>query len=148
MRSSVLEIRRYVVLYLPYDVYGEDLSSSLFSQKKLQTDDLIPAGRSKEIYFGPFLEQSMKSVKLYVYSVYFEDETEWGNREAIRSEILKYGKQLVKKRFYFRQLLRYQLYDGRVIHRLSDEASKLSLGQKETEEKNLLRSVYLVSLIC
>lgn len=42
-----------------------------------------------------------------------------------------------------RYVVLYLPDDGSVIHRLSDEASKLPLGQKETEEKNLLRSVYL-----
>lgn len=81
-------------LAIPYDVYGRDLSSSIFSQERLRTDDLIPAGKSKELNYGPFLDQGMKSVKLYVYSVYFDDGTEWGDKDASRSEILKFAKPI------------------------------------------------------
>lgn len=81
-------------LAIPYDVYGRDLSSSIFSQERLRTDDLIPVGKSEELHYGPFLDQKMKSVKLYVYSVYFEDGTEWGDKDASRSEILKYAKPI------------------------------------------------------
>ena len=89
--KNIAAIQFYAV---PYDVYGKDLSSSLFSQKKLHTDDLIPAGGSKKLNYGPFIDQQMKSVKLYVYSVYFDDGSEWGDKDATRSEILKYGKQI------------------------------------------------------
>jgi hypothetical protein len=81
-------------LAVPYDVYGRDISSSLFSLERLRTDDLIPVGKSEELHYGPFLDQKMKSVKLYVYSVYFEDGTEWGDKDASRSEILKYAKPI------------------------------------------------------
>ena len=89
--KNIAAIQFYAV---PYDVYGKDLSSSLFSQKKLHTDDLIPAGGSENLNYGPFINQQMKSVKLYVYSVYFDDGSEWGDKDATRSEILKYGKQI------------------------------------------------------
>ena len=89
--KDISAIQFYVV---PYDVYGRDLSSSLFSQKKLQTDDMIPVGGSKKLNYGPFIDQQMKSIKLYVYSVYFADGSEWGDKDATRSEILKYGKEI------------------------------------------------------
>lgn len=89
--KNIAAIQFYAV---PYDVYGKDLSSSLFSQKRLHTDDLIPVGGSKKLNYGPFIDQQMKSVKLYVYSVYFDDGSEWGDKDATRSEILKYGKQI------------------------------------------------------
>ena len=88
-KKGIAAIQFYAI---PYDVYGEDISSSIFSQKRLQTDDLIPAGKKEVLNYGPFLNQSMKSVKLYVYSIYFEDGSEWGDHEATRQEILKYGK--------------------------------------------------------
>lgn len=91
---SVKDIAAIQFYAVPYDVYGKDLSSSLFSQKKLHTDDLIPAGGSEKLNYGPFIDQQMKSVKLYVYSVYFADGSEWGDKDATRSEILKYGKQI------------------------------------------------------
>ena len=90
-RKDICAIKFYAV---PYDVYGNDISSSIFSQKSLYTDDLIPAGKGEDMTFGPFLDQSMKSVKLYVYSVYFDDGTEWGDKEATRAEILKFAKPI------------------------------------------------------
>ena len=75
---------------IPYDVYGKDISSSFLSMERLYTDDLIPTTESKSITFGPFLDQRIKSVKLYVYSVYYEDGTEWGDHEASRSQIIKW----------------------------------------------------------
>ncbi len=89
--KDIAAIQFYAV---PYDVYGKDISSSIFSQKKLHTDDLIAAGSSEQLNYGPFLDQKMKSVKLYVYSVYYADGSEWGDKDATRSEILKYGKQI------------------------------------------------------
>lgn len=91
---SVKDIAAIQFYAVPYDVYGKDLSSSLFSQKKLLTDDLIPVGGSEKLNYGPFIDQRMKSAKLYVYSVYFADGSEWGDKDATRSEILKYGKQI------------------------------------------------------
>ena len=35
------------------------------------------------------IEQSVKTVKLYVYSVYFTDGTEWGDKDAPTTKILK-----------------------------------------------------------
>ncbi len=81
-------------LAVPYDVYGEEINSGLFSQEHLYTDDLLPAGKKKTITYGPFILQNIKKVKLFVYSVYFEDGTEWGDKEASRTEILKYGQKI------------------------------------------------------
>ncbi len=81
-------------LAVPHDVYGKDISSSFLTQDKLYTDDLIPAGKSESATFGPFLDQRIKSVRLYVYSVFFEDGTEWGDRSATRSQIQQYGKPI------------------------------------------------------
>lgn len=77
----------------PYDVYGKKLSS-IFTQERLYTDDLIPAGKGEELNYGPFMEQKMKSVKLYLYSVYYADGTEWGNRDASKQEALERGKPI------------------------------------------------------
>ncbi len=81
-------------LAVPFDVYGNDISSNLLAQDKFYTDDMIRAGKSETLTFGPLLDQKIKSVKVYVYSVFFEDGTEWGDREASRSEIREKGQPI------------------------------------------------------
>lgn len=88
------DIRAIQFLAIPYDVYGKEINDFIFTQERLYTDDLIPAGKSESMTFGPFLLKNIKSVKLYVYSVYFDDGTEWGDREAMRSEIIKFSKPI------------------------------------------------------
>lgn len=74
---------------VPLDVYGEEIKS-WSSQNKLYTDTAIAAGASTTISYQ-LIEDSVKTMKLYVYSVYFSDGTEWGNREATKSTILQQG---------------------------------------------------------
>ncbi len=73
----------------PYDVYGDEVNSILVT-KKLDYTDTIPANTSKQIEFG-VLGSDVKSGTLYIYSVYFDDKSEWGNRSATESDILKYA---------------------------------------------------------
>lgn len=75
-----------------YDVYGEKLTGPLV-QEGLYTDSSIGAGASTSISYQ-LLERKTYDVDLYVYSVYFADGTEWGNREALKSEILKHAVQI------------------------------------------------------
>lgn len=72
---------------LPFDVYGEELKG-IFTTNYLSTDNTITAGNSKSI-FWQFLDNNVKTVKLYIYSVYFSDGSEWGDREATKSVILQ-----------------------------------------------------------
>ena len=44
----------------------------------------LPAGQTKT-------SDTVKTVELYVYSVYFADGTEWGDKDATKSAILKNG---------------------------------------------------------
>ncbi len=37
------------------------------------------------------IEESVKTVKLYGYSVYYADGTEWGDKDAFKWEILENG---------------------------------------------------------
>ena len=92
--TSMKDIAAIKFHAIPYDVYGEEIDNFIFSQKSLYTDDMIPAGKSKTITFGPFILQNIKKVKLYVYSVYYEDVTEWGDKDASESEIIKRGKTI------------------------------------------------------
>lgn len=77
---------------VPVDVYGEEINDWT-RQDHLYTDNKIPAGGSTSIQYQ-FIEDSVKTVNLYVYSVYYSDGIEWGNRDATESEILKNGRQI------------------------------------------------------
>lgn len=66
-------------------MYGEEIKGWT-RQDKLYTDNTISVGASETLTYQ-FIEASVKTVKLYVYSVYFSDGTEWGNRNATTSEI-------------------------------------------------------------
>lgn len=81
--KDISAIRFYAV---PYDVYGDEIKGWT-TQSRLDTDDTIAAGKTKTISYQ-LIEQSVKTVKLYVYSVYFADGTEWGNKDASVSKIL------------------------------------------------------------
>ena len=74
---------------VPYDVYGDEITGWT-SQNKLYTDSTIGAGQSSTISYQ-FIEDSVKTVKLYVYSVYFTDGTEWGDKEATKSTAIESG---------------------------------------------------------
>ena len=58
--------------------------------QKFSTDDAIGVGKSTSVQCV-FYNSDVKTAKLYVYSVYFADGTEWGDKEATKSTILKNG---------------------------------------------------------
>ena len=82
--KEIAAIKFYAV---PLDVYGEEIKGWM-TQNNLYTDTPISAGKTTTISYQ-LLEQSTKTVTLYVYSVYFSDGTEWGDRDATTSKILK-----------------------------------------------------------
>ncbi len=82
--KNISAIQFYAV---PIDVYGEEITG-VFAQNKLSTDDTIAAGKSVSRNWQ-FLEKSVKTVKLYVYSVFFSDGTEWGDKDATKHTIIK-----------------------------------------------------------
>lgn len=84
--KEILAIQFYAV---PVDVYGDEITKWT-SQNKLYTDTAIGAGESNDISFQ-FIEDSVKTLELYVYSVYFADGTEWGDKDAAKSTILNNG---------------------------------------------------------
>lgn len=87
--KDISAIQFYAV---PFDVYGKEVTG-IFAQNKLYTDDTISAGGSDSITWQ-FLENEVKTVRLYVYSVFFSDGTEWGDRNATKSVILKNGLEI------------------------------------------------------
>ena len=84
--KDISAIKFYAV---PMNVYGEELKG-IFTQNQLDTDDTIPAGAS-ETRSWQFLDNQVKTVKLYVYSVFFSDGTQWGDKDATKSVIMKNG---------------------------------------------------------
>ncbi len=82
--KDISAIKFYTV---PFDVYGKEIKG-IFAENYLSTDDTISAGESATRSWQ-FLDSDVKTIKLYVYSVFFSDGTEWGDREATRSVILK-----------------------------------------------------------
>lgn len=80
------EIAAIKFFAVPYDVYGDEIKGWT-TQSKLYTDVPIPAGKTTTISYQ-LIEQSVKTVKLYVYSVYFADGTEWGDKDAGTTKIL------------------------------------------------------------
>lgn len=86
------EISAIQLYFAPKDVYGED-ADNIFSQNKLQCDTPISANGSDTITWQ-MIDQSIKSGDLYIYSVYFADGTEWGDRNAPISKIKQYAVQL------------------------------------------------------
>ena len=82
--KDISAIKFYVV---PYNVYGEVLNDWL-TQDRLSTDSTIAAGTTVTRNWQ-FLNDEIKTVDLYVYSVYFSDGTEWGDKEATKTVILK-----------------------------------------------------------
>ena len=82
--KDISAIKFYAV---PLDVYGDELKG-VFTMNTLTTDHTIAAGKS-DVRTWQFLDKEVKTIKLYVYSVYFSDGTEWGDRDATKSVILK-----------------------------------------------------------
>ncbi|MBQ7957584.1 MAG: zinc ribbon domain-containing protein [Clostridia bacterium] len=85
--KDIKAVKFYAV---PVDVYGEELTGWT-TQDYLYTDDTITAGGTTSITYQ-FIEDRVKNVKLYVYSVYFADGSEWGNKDATKDVILKNGR--------------------------------------------------------
>ena len=81
--KEIAAIKFYAV---PYDVYGDEIEGWT-TQKELYTDAPIAAGETTSLSYQ-LIEQSVKTVKLYVYSVYFSDGTEWGDKDATSTKIL------------------------------------------------------------
>lgn len=82
--KEIAAIQFYAV---PYDVYGDEIKNWT-TQSKLYTDTAISAGDSTTLSYQ-LIEDSVKTVDLYVYSVYFSDGTEWGDKNASVSKILE-----------------------------------------------------------
>ncbi len=83
------EIAAVQLYFIPLDVYGKEINSFL-TTNKLYTDNTISAKGSVSRSWQ-MLDQEVKSGNLYIYSVYFTDGSEWGDKDASLSKIKKYG---------------------------------------------------------
>ncbi len=75
--------------FIGYDVYGEE-TETIFTSNRLSDDEGIKAkGSSTRAW--QLLDDGVKTGELYLYSVYFADGSEWGDKEASVTNIKKYG---------------------------------------------------------
>lgn len=80
----------------PTDVYGEVIDG-IFTVNELSSNDAISANGTAKLSWS-ILDDNVTGGNLYLYSVYFSDGTYWGNKDAGKSEAMKYGvKTTVKK---------------------------------------------------
>lgn len=86
------EISAIQLYFVPRDVYGEEVDG-IFAQNRLKTDSPIEPNGSDSLYWQ-MLDHNVTSGELYLYSVYFADGTEWGDRNASVSKIKEYGLQI------------------------------------------------------
>ncbi len=89
------EIAAIKMYFLPKDVYGEEVNT-VFTTHELYTDDPIAAGGSCSKNWQ-LIDSNIKSGDIYVYSVYFSDGTEWGDKDASVSDIKKYAYKIHTK---------------------------------------------------
>lgn len=90
--NTAKEIAAVQFYFVPKDVYGDELDG-IFAQNKLYTDaPIAPNGTDKRAW--QLLEQEIKSGDIYIYSVYFTDGSEWGDRNATVSKIKKHGQKI------------------------------------------------------
>ena len=61
-------------------------------QAKINCIQIRRSGEANRIRsVAKFIGDSVKTLKLYAYSVYFSDGTEWGDKDATKSTILNNG---------------------------------------------------------
>ncbi len=75
--------------FIGYDVYGEEVET-IFTSNRLSDDEGIRANSSSTRAWQ-LLDDGVKTGELYLYSVYFTDGSEWGDKEASVTNIKKYG---------------------------------------------------------
>ncbi len=83
------EIAAIQYYFIGYDVYGEEVET-IFTSNRLSDDEGINANGSSTRAWQ-LLDDGVKTGELYLYSVYFADGSEWGDKEASVTNIKKYG---------------------------------------------------------
>ena len=85
MRLQIQSIERNTIQNYGY---GEEYTS-------LNSDEQISAGGSKTVSWSLYGYDATKTAELWVYSVYFEDGTQWGAYDGLSVEIMQtYGLSL------------------------------------------------------
>lgn len=95
MNYTNKEIVAIKLYFDPRNVYGESVSSMLITNQ-LYTDETIAANGSARRAWQ-LIDDEIKSGDVYVYSVYFSDGSEWGDKEATVSQLKKYGYKITAK---------------------------------------------------
>ncbi|MBQ7116613.1 MAG: zinc ribbon domain-containing protein [Clostridia bacterium] len=85
-KKDIAAIQYY---FIGYDVYGEEIET-IFTNNRLPDDEGIKANGSSTRAWQ-LLDDGVKTGELYIYSVYFADGSEWGDKEASVTNIKKYG---------------------------------------------------------
>ncbi len=75
--------------FVPQNVYGETVDSMMINNK-LEYTDCITVGTSQSINFQ-IIDNDVKFGTAYLYSIYYSDKTEWGNKNASKDDIMKYA---------------------------------------------------------
>ncbi len=87
------QISAIQIYFYPKDVYGEPVNTVL-TANKLYSDNTIESGETCSKQWQ-LLDQKIKSGDVYIYSVYFSDGSEWGNKDASDATIKKHGLKLI-----------------------------------------------------
>lgn len=78
--NSSKNITAIKILAHPLDVYGNTIQNYGYGEEytSLNSDEQISAGGSKTVSWSLYGYDATKTAELWVYSVYFEDGTQWG----------------------------------------------------------------------
>ena len=90
--SKTIVAIKYLIIV--YDVYGEVLrryGNGAYFVSATYDDFNIRAGNSSTGDWRLSGYSKGKTLNIYVYSVYFSDQTEWGNRDSNVEDIKKYA---------------------------------------------------------
>lgn len=89
MNNTDKEIAAVQMYFVPKDVYGDEVST-IFTTNKIYTDSSMAANGSNTVSWQ-MLDGEVKTGDVYIYSVYFSDGTEWGDKDSAVSNIKKYA---------------------------------------------------------
>ena len=89
--TSSKDIHAIKIYAVPLDVYGDEIDTFFDTQNQIFIDSEIRAGDTYSVDHT-VANSSAKTVKLYLYSVFFADQTEWGDRNAAYNTIKNHGR--------------------------------------------------------
>lgn len=92
--NSDKNIAAVKILAHPLDVYSAPIKNYGYGEEytSLNSDESISTGSSKTVSWALYGYDTTKTTELWIYSVYFEDGTQWGAYDGLSVEIMqKYG---------------------------------------------------------